>query len=204
MNFITFDSAYSLYPSATFQHRLNLVLKHDTPKDMKCITKYANRGWHPVFNNHEPQHRVPDTFYVDVDRFVGDKKCWKVPLDIAGLARRPRSSATSEEINWDPVIPNSWLLRTNSTTHKIVPFFFLVKSWVFRFTYLCSSSFVHDALTSFGSSQSQLQWQCGKTFTATSPPNSWTWYVQVLPIRATPTLSTFRWDSIVPELLQNL
>ena len=175
MNFIAYDAAYSLYPRATFQHKINLVFKHDTPNDRRCISKYGIRGWTPVANTSVNAKSVDNAFYVGQHRFVGDPRCWKLPLDTSTIRPRPRLSHTSEPFHWDPAIQNSWILQINPVTDYITPAFLLATSPAFRFKYLCGTRIAYDALTLFGNTQSNIQWRRGKRLNASTYDCSWSW-----------------------------
>ena len=175
MNFIAYDAAYSLYPRATFEDKVNLVFKHDTPNDRRCIGKYTVRGWTPVINTSENEKPFNNLFYVGQPRFVDDPRCWRLPLDTSGIQRRRRLSQTSEPFHWDPAVQNSWVLQISPVTDYITPAFLVATSSVFRFKYLCGTRTAYDVLTMFGHTQSKIQWMIGKRFDAPTNDYSWSW-----------------------------
>ncbi|KAI0337421.1 hypothetical protein BDW22DRAFT_1304042, partial [Trametopsis cervina] len=54
LNVITFDTAYSLYPQATYEDMCNLVLL-DTPSRAAALEKYSRRGWSLIRRLELPQ-----------------------------------------------------------------------------------------------------------------------------------------------------
>jgi hypothetical protein len=166
------------------------------------IAKYIARGW-PAFANSSEQHPdITAPFYIGHDRFVDNTKCWKVPLDITEIQYQCRLSSPSEDIEWDPVIQNSWSLHVHKDTQKITPAFLLTKSWAFRFSYLSATPAAYDALTRFATTQTDVQWTFGKRLNATSMRYTWTWYA-ASPVQSCQPMPLYsRWDSIIPELLR--
>ena len=204
MNFIAFDAAYSLYPHATFEHVINLALKSDSYNEQRCLAKYATRGWQTIGNVWPQNDNMANVFSLYNVRFVGDHLCWKMRLDIKRLPRRPRLSPRSEGFTWDPVALNSWTLHT-TTSHpwKVAPRFTLVKTPVFRFTYMCADDGVRNALQTFGNQQGLLQWRSvtGRETRLTMPVD-WSWYVSHH-LSSRRNIYYCRWDCMVPAILDS-
>ncbi|TFK63309.1 hypothetical protein BDN72DRAFT_803392 [Pluteus cervinus] len=86
MNIITHDTAYALFPYATFEQKVTLVIEKS--RDERCLEKYRTRGWKVL--NQVPQAEAYDPrsdFYapsrvegIGAVRYVGDKRCWTIPL----------------------------------------------------------------------------------------------------------------------------
>jgi hypothetical protein len=73
LNIISHNRAYSLYPRATFAHRLTAHLRPPDDRILSAIQKYADRGW--TATNELPGEEGWTTL-----RRVGDNICWMIPL----------------------------------------------------------------------------------------------------------------------------
>ncbi|KAI0339888.1 hypothetical protein BDW22DRAFT_1335607 [Trametopsis cervina] len=84
MNVITYDTAYSLYPRATFEDMTSLVVL-DNASQKAPLAKYARRGWSLV---RKPS--VPD-FNLDLSvRSMQDRRTWRLCLrGLTGEAPAP-------------------------------------------------------------------------------------------------------------------
>ena len=90
MNVITHDTAYSFFPWVTFEERLSLVCLDGDDIREKAFRKYSDRGWTFVTLNDLRRQKIRSpylSFEVGREynkeisaRFVGDRRCWKVPL----------------------------------------------------------------------------------------------------------------------------
>ena len=202
MNFIAFDAAYSLYPQATFEHVINLALKNDKYRDQRCVAKYAKRGWRTIANCWPQDDEIARLFCLNNERFVGDDSSWTMRLDTKKTPKRPRLSPRSEPFAWDPASMNSWRLApTTSIPWKVAPTFTLVKTPVFKFTYMCASDSICHALRTFGNQQGLLQWTSVPNREARlTMPIDWSWYVSRCPSSITMFIPV-RWDSLVPDIL---
>lgn len=131
MNIITATHAYSLYPRATFHHKLSLSMQPPAKLDPHVVTKYTNRGWtflHEVpspsnefldtlghvvrygeceqcvhcIRRREEQRSVADAFPATA-RWLGDRFSWVLPLDTSGLGLED-----SPGLPRDPSFVTSW------------------------------------------------------------------------------------------------
>ncbi|TFK63308.1 hypothetical protein BDN72DRAFT_902536 [Pluteus cervinus] len=143
MNFITHDTAYSLFPYATFEERVALVIKKS--RDERCLDKYRARGW--TILNQVPLAEARDPrsdFYSrsrrnGTTRYVGDKRCWTIPLSPkleAGTSGSTKYLNSWQLFHKDTDTPNSYgcdmrfkILRSrileNSYTIALKPAMFL-------------------------------------------------------------------------------
>jgi hypothetical protein len=80
MNLITHDTAYSLYPRATFEERRPLVHHADTIDRAQALTKYKGRGWTVVMKISVEESQDPRSAFSVGMRYLGDRKCWTLPL----------------------------------------------------------------------------------------------------------------------------
>ena len=90
MNVITHDTAYSFFPWATFEERPSLVCLDGDDIREKAFRMYSDRGWTFVTLNDLRRQKIRSpylSFEVGREynkeisaRFVGDRRCWKVPL----------------------------------------------------------------------------------------------------------------------------
>lgn len=113
MNVISCDAAYSLYPKATFEHRLSLVTRarqNDTENTDEALCKYETRGWDFIYHvDTEKEHHSPSFYYL-VPRYIGDARCWTIPLDPNGITARIYLPLGSRRFDCDPVIGSGWSL----------------------------------------------------------------------------------------------
>ncbi|KAI4294019.1 hypothetical protein K525DRAFT_213688, partial [Schizophyllum commune Loenen D] len=94
MNFITYRSAYSLYPYNTFI-RMNGVRFIDDHGDGP-IEKYKERGWRMSATITKAQRDKMGKEIVAPTRYVGDNRTWIIDLDM------------SAPLYPDPILFNSW------------------------------------------------------------------------------------------------
>lgn len=96
MNFITHDTAYSLYPRATFDSRLALVCPSHGPPQDGAIDKYFKRGWAMIYELPTDPPATPATAqlstpeardlaasepsFVPGTRWIDDHHAWVLPL----------------------------------------------------------------------------------------------------------------------------
>lgn len=90
MNFISYDTAYSLYPYSTFCDRRSLVWGFISQRERDAAGKYATRGW-------IVKHHLVKTDYVVLPseleikkRTVGDPLCWSFHLDTGARGKEWR------------------------------------------------------------------------------------------------------------------
>ena len=121
MNVITHDAAYSLYPYATFQQRRSLICGGNGRKQDKARNKYRQRGWKLESYVDSREMVNPRSDFSWRRRWVGDGRCWTVPL-------RPQAEG-------DRITSNSWNIRHWGDDTRMA--FTLVKSPKLRFQYIC-------------------------------------------------------------------
>jgi hypothetical protein len=80
MNIITHDSAYALYPIATFEQRRSLICATEGSKQDKARAKYIARGW--TMEASLPPHEIGDRLsdFRMGNRWIGDKACWTMKI----------------------------------------------------------------------------------------------------------------------------
>jgi hypothetical protein len=99
MNFITFNTTYSLYPCATFEKCLNLIFCNKSDANKCYIAKYALHGWSAIANVWPQTPGLKDLFLLHENCSVTDKHSWVVPLNPTGVGRHPHLTISSE---WFP------------------------------------------------------------------------------------------------------
>ena len=137
MNVITHNMAYSLYPYATFQQRRSLLCGSGGSKHEEARVKYQDRGWRMEqwIDLLETRDRRSD--FKLVRRWVGDARCWKIPL------RPPLSSnAEAEGLISDRITSNSWWIKHNRCESNMA--FREPDAPGLRFKYLCADSEVDE------------------------------------------------------------
>lgn len=114
MNFISYETAVSLYPAATFDARV-AVTSGTTPRDedMAALAKYAARGW-TMWNNipwdGHGNDALKKMFRIDQLRWVNDSACLRIPLKKLQSSVPPRLlSPKSPPITSDLALVNSWI-----------------------------------------------------------------------------------------------
>lgn len=82
MNFASFERAYSLYPTATFEERTSLICtSHHSDSNSSAYKKYRDRGW-TVQKEYPLANMITDYHAQSPIRHVGDKHCWVVSLGV--------------------------------------------------------------------------------------------------------------------------
>lgn len=127
MNVITFNAAYSFYPVATFEKRSNFICLSDKhslrPRQASALRKYENRGWSEQRGAyHVLLRKFGSPFFFESTRWVGDKKCWSIPLDtrdIVKLAKRLGDQEIDYHLKNDPFSLNGWTMRYDTTESKL-------------------------------------------------------------------------------------
>ena len=76
MNGITYKSAFSLFPAATFTCRLGILLK-DVPQNV--VIKYVRRGF-DLIRYRYPHHRGLPLCFGQSFRVFADRHSWRLPL----------------------------------------------------------------------------------------------------------------------------
>jgi hypothetical protein len=162
MNFITSDSAYSLYPYATFIRQHALSFASHRPCDQAAITKYANQGWSFTSN------RLPmDTgqaqrwFFLGKRRRLVDRHTWRVSLNPAEKDTLPDLplTPTAQTLLWDPVLPSSWALCRERDLYgwKMTPSYVITKPAIFKYSYVVSDRVRVDECLQFFTDQAVIE-----------------------------------------------
>ena len=110
MNVISCDTAYSLYPLATFEERKALICR--PPYDDRTYAahnKYYDRGWE-VREDHD---YAEERFILYAQRWIGDKHTWKIPLDTTHITDHIPLRRGSEPLTRDPIVATNWMLDHN-------------------------------------------------------------------------------------------
>ena len=126
MNLITHEKAYSLYPRGTFKERRSLALyREDTNEEAAEIArdKYVARGWTLVEALTQDEMADPTSAFSWGSRFVGDSKCWTIPI-------LPKIDLPESYIE-----ANSWNLQYNSVNHAEMAYTVLTAPTL-RYNYL--------------------------------------------------------------------
>jgi len=129
MNFICWDAAYSMFPSATFLRHTCLTFGESYSSNVSDTihAKYWRRGFKipaialPVHSKGPPDPSHPERF-IDRDtgiqfgeRFVGDRNMWRIPLNTSGLL--DKDEAAKAQLYSDCLRANGF----NLLTHNIPP-----------------------------------------------------------------------------------
>ena len=121
MNIITHDSAYALYPIATFEQRRSLICATGGSKQDQAREKYIARGW--TMENSLQLHEIGDHDFRIGNWWIGDKACWTINI-LPDLGLGP-----------DHITSNSWML-TCSEGHEAQHEFLILQTPVLRYRYL--------------------------------------------------------------------
>lgn len=122
MNFISFRSAYSLFPGNTFMK--NAGIRFIDEYDDNPIEKYTARGWRFTGTTHiNTLARMGEEICAPV-RFVGDRYTWIIDLDdryVSSLScPRPDLIDASASFVVDPVLFNSWELTWTYRASELI------------------------------------------------------------------------------------
>ncbi|KAK7696092.1 hypothetical protein QCA50_000735 [Cerrena zonata] len=112
MNVISFETAYSLYPKATFEKRQSLVCPGTGRDEDAALQKYENRGWTMATTDLTWARDLEPCFHIVYHRvrFMGDSFCWTIPLDISMIPDRLDPGEGSPRLLKDPAAATSWTL----------------------------------------------------------------------------------------------
>lgn len=78
---------------------------HPSPGQPGALLKYGERGF-DVIN----QIALSDPGFPTGPRYIADKKCWTLPLDMEGLDATHVINASSQPLSQDPIAAASWSL----------------------------------------------------------------------------------------------
>ncbi|KAK2464968.1 hypothetical protein APHAL10511_003044 [Amanita phalloides] len=140
MNVITHNMAYSLFPYATFQQHRALACGTNGGKRGKAREKYRERGWEVERRFDTPEMRSRRSDFIFGRRWVGDGRCWMIPL-------QPYLSeyAETDGLVRDRITSNSWRIVHSYDEANSRMFFICAPHWRtlgqrLRFRYLCADS----------------------------------------------------------------
>lgn len=134
MNIITHDTAYSLYPHGTFEQKRSLIISTEGSKQDAARTKYVARGWKMVKDLTLEEAMNPKSAFAQGDRYVGDSKCWKIPI----LPRLDLPESFMET--------NTWKLTYRNNLESAMSFKILVIDSL-RYSYLVVDKSLQEYLT---------------------------------------------------------
>ncbi|EMD31997.1 hypothetical protein CERSUDRAFT_99970 [Gelatoporia subvermispora B] len=190
MNIITYDSAVSFYPYATFEERIALARTDLTKRHGPALRKYAERGWKVLANptpliassssDHGHRH-----FFPNVTRWMDDDKTWFIHLDTTDVERPPMLSPSSAPLRRDPALLCSWYLdreqvgpqETDVCRHIMT--YFHARSSILKYTYTVADKTFFSILCDFFRSQGALEHMKmpQEEFTRERQMHgSWTWW----------------------------
>ena len=175
LNFLSYDAAYSMYPRATFEERTSLCFSSLTERDIGCLSKYAVRGWRSLSNFYPHERSAERIFHVNQHRFVGDSKCWVIPLDTTGLELRPALTPVSERFVWDPVQYNSWVLTMQNG--KMFLAYHVLKPTLFRYTYLFADMKIIEGMMDFLRQHGKFEHRIHALVPDEDKAAAWSWCV---------------------------
>ncbi|KZT22872.1 hypothetical protein NEOLEDRAFT_1070661 [Neolentinus lepideus HHB14362 ss-1] len=113
MNVISFEKAYSLYPTATFEQRRSLILASDGPSQEPAQQKYRERGWTLLAGISSQERWDGRRAMSTTPRWIEDRFAWVIPLDLTNVVQPQEEhllKGMSALVN-DPVVMTSWKLK---------------------------------------------------------------------------------------------
>ncbi|KAF7970270.1 hypothetical protein HWV62_24454 [Athelia sp. TMB] len=136
MNMLSFDSAISLYPRATFIQRENQELAWNTLHSRADIDfveeEYESRGY-PMASWRSRAEAVA-FFITGKIRRLGDSDCWTIPFTPPTPVHSEPPSSTSPPITGDLLFENSWKL-VGAGSFMIMKFC-VISLPIFRYSYI--------------------------------------------------------------------
>jgi len=139
MNVISHEKAYSLYPRGTFNERRSLVLPRQDENEERSRAareKYIARGWNMVQALTRDEILDPTSAFFPGGRYVGDSKCWTIPILPKLQLPEGYIGTNSWDLNhntWadnadisftylvDPLLRHSYLVKETSLRRYILP-----------------------------------------------------------------------------------
>lgn len=183
MNFITYNTAVSLYPVATFERRESLVIE---PRSIPAFNKYISRGWTLVDSPlslsvplHEGGAGESDPFLFNKSRWVTGRNSWVMHLDTEGVQSAGPLSASSTALTWDPVVECSWALHRLERTVRV--WYYPVQAAILRYRYIVADWDYLERLTPWFNSQVELEYSKLPKDITEPGGDYWTWWDSELP-----------------------
>lgn len=193
MNVISFDSAISLYPRATFLQRENQELAwnmlHSRADINFVMEEYESRGY-PMASWRSRAEAVA-FFITRKIRRVGDSDCWTIPFTPTTSVQSEPLTATSPLITGDSLFENSWKL-VGAGSFMIMKFC-VISLPIFRYSYTVSEDGEAVAARDFY----EDQWPLEKAAKARQALHQ-TWYVMYH--YSLQGLTLGRWDGKLKEI----
>ncbi|KAI0646149.1 hypothetical protein C8Q79DRAFT_909306 [Trametes meyenii] len=179
MNVITYNAAYSLYPFATFELNISLVLNDREPNAPAALRKYSRRGWKSIASDSSLVHYLePRAFSLDTLRWVCDGRSWTIPLPTDGFSEplsgkqlSPKAIAHAR----DPISECGWYLV--SADERILVAFRIISTTILRWRYTAGDWEYAERLINFFMAQGRvehLKVPEGKNWSDCM--DVWTWY----------------------------
>ncbi|KAI0674150.1 hypothetical protein C8Q78DRAFT_966847 [Trametes maxima] len=180
MNVITYNAGFSLYPFATFELKVSLVLNDRETNAPAALRKYTKRGWKNIASDSAlVQYLERRAFNLDMPRWVCDGYSWTIPLPTDGLSEphpeKPLSPKTIA-LPWDPIAECGWYLL--STEDRILVAFRIISTTVLRWCYTAGDWEYIERLIRFFMAQGRIEHLKvpeGKNWNECM--DVWTWYV---------------------------
>lgn len=174
MNLISFDTAYSLYPRATFKERRMQLMREITTEEVKAISKYGRRGFQIAATYIWPYAGSDPCLVLDTVRNVNDRFTWRIALDTTGVDPRSKLTPTSNVMKTDPVVQNTWEmchLRGDNLTIT----YFAVKSTLLRYNYVVAENDYLLQLVNWLRVQGFYEHEKVEGLSGEEKINAWTW-----------------------------
>ncbi|KAI0367239.1 hypothetical protein BV20DRAFT_1037878 [Pilatotrama ljubarskyi] len=184
MNAITYNTACSFYPIATYEQRMSLVINDSDPNAPAALEKYARRGWRSIAN---PSPLVPfldsesGVFHFNTTRWACDSRSWTIHLSSDGVIAPPPASPSSVPLTWDPIVECSWILEQYGET--AVPMYEKIATTVMRWSYTVGEKEYLNKLIKFFRRQGPIEHaKVPKGKSMQDCFDAWTWWDSVLPL----------------------
>lgn len=198
INIIAFNKAYALFPEATFEERVSLVMLDLQSYEGKALAKYSQRGWVMVSRIWPHHAALNSSFALGSCRWVGDKRTWVLHLNMDGITLRPRVTPSSAEFHLDPVEQSTWMLDVHGESMGVGVFGTVLWSRTLRYEYLVLDNRLHLQLREFCDQQYGLE----RLKAGRSDPTVLTWQVaQSFGCLVGPDRGYCRWDSVLPSFI---
>lgn len=127
MSVISCDTAYSLYPKATFEERTSWICgTNREPRTIAALNKYHRRGWIVAPTFFDIEYR--QDYHVGEERHIGDRYCWTIPLDKSQITTYIPLNDGSKPLTCDPVVACSWTLRKTASAGEV--FFWKISNFM--------------------------------------------------------------------------
>ncbi|KAJ3522599.1 hypothetical protein NM688_g8851 [Phlebia brevispora] len=131
---ITHEMAYCLYPGATLECRRSIILQSHDEGDPVGIVQSIDRTFR--FSYSTSVNEAESILYPDQVRWLGDPRCWRIPLDTSALTA-----------SWqDDLLFSSW--KFIYTPHPTMEFE-VVTNQSLRNTYIVGDPAIHALCVAF-------------------------------------------------------